>query len=81
MRHNREEIVDYFSHFLENCPKGKVVETNHRQVDNVIIDSGIYAFSFCDGRKVEARYTFVYRKNEMGDWRIIEHHSSAMPGA
>jgi uncharacterized protein (TIGR02246 family) len=47
----------------------------------VAINSGDYVFSYEDGGKtvsLPARFSFVYRKTP-GGWKIIDHHSSAMP--
>lgn len=78
VRHNHQEIEDYFVHFLSKGPEGKIDESNVRQFDELAINSGIYTFTFKDGSVVQARYTFVYRKNG-GVWKILEHHSSKMP--
>ena len=40
--------------------------------------AGIYEFTFADGSKVKARYSFVY-VYEDGQWMISHHHSSLMP--
>lgn len=78
VRHNHEEIEDYFVHFLEKGPKGKIDESNVRIFGQLAINSGIYTFTFKDGSNVQARFTFVYRWN--GErWMIVEHHSSQMP--
>ena len=78
VRHNHEEIEDYFVHFLAKGPQGKIDEANVRIFDQIAINSGVYTFSFSDGATVQARYTFVYRWNGQR-WMIIEHHSSQMP--
>lgn len=39
---------------------------------------GIYEFTFEDGSKVKARYSFVYGFED-GQWMITHHHSSLMP--
>jgi len=78
VRHNHEEIEDYFIHFLAKGPKGEINESNVRIFDDIAINSGIYTFTFSDGAVVQARFTFVYRKST-GTWKIIEHHSSQMP--
>ncbi len=78
VRHNHEEIEDYFIHFLAKGPKGVINESNIRTFGNIAINSGVYTFSFNDGNTVQARFTFVYRRNQER-WLIIEHHSSAMP--
>jgi len=39
---------------------------------------GIYEFTFEDGSKVKARYSFVYAFED-GKWMISHHHSSLMP--
>ena len=78
VRHNHEEIVDYFVHFLAKSPEGKVDESNVRTFGDIAINSGVYTFTFKDGSSVQARFSYVYRWNGQ-DWRIIEHHSSAMP--
>ena len=78
VRHNREEIEDYFVHFLAKGPAGKITESNVRIFGDIAINSGVYVFSFDGGATVEARFTYVYRWN--GEkWLILEHHSSQMP--
>ena len=78
VRHNHEEIEDYFVHFLSKVPSGKITESNIRIFDDVAINSGIYLFSFADGSSVEARFTYVYTWDGE-NWLITEHHSSIMP--
>lgn len=78
VRHNREEVIDYFDHFLAKGPVGKIDEANIRLYGELAINSGVYTFNFKDGASVQARYTFVYRWNGTR-WMIIEHHSSQMP--
>lgn len=73
------ERVDYFEHFLENRPSGKI---DSRQIEigcNSAVDAGLYSFTFAkSGAVVHARYTFTYAWLD-GQWLITSHHSSAMP--
>ncbi|RPF35177.1 SgcJ/EcaC family oxidoreductase [Streptomyces sp. TLI_185] len=84
VRTDRAGIVDYFDHFLENKPVGKKIKTIVNVLDdNSAIDTGVYEFTLTDhdtGKKrvVEARYTYTYEKID-GKWKIMNHHSSAMP--
>lgn len=81
VRHNHEEIGDYFELFLKMSPTSRIFEENIRTFGEVAINSGIYIFTVLQsGRAVEmpVRFTFVYKKFEEG-WLIVEHHSSAMP--
>jgi len=78
VRHNHEEIEDYFVNFLAKGPKGQIDEANIRTFGDVAINSGVYTFTFADGQSVTARYTYVYRWNGQ-DWKIVEHHSSQLP--
>ena len=78
VRHNHEEIEDYFIHFLAKGPKGVINESNIRTFGNIAINSGIYTFTFSDGNSVQARFTYVYRWNGQR-WLIVEHRSSALP--
>ncbi len=78
VRHNPAEIEDYFVNFLAKGPVGKIDEANVRTFGELAINSGVYTFTFKDGVSVQARFTFVYRWNGQS-WKIVEHHSSAMP--
>ncbi|MBW4508029.1 MAG: SgcJ/EcaC family oxidoreductase [Scytonematopsis contorta HA4267-MV1] len=82
VRHNSKEMKDYFEHFLQKKPVGKIDERNIRIYCDMAIDSGRYTFSVVDRNgkpgQVKARYTFVYRKI-VDQWLIEEHHSSIMP--
>jgi uncharacterized protein (TIGR02246 family) len=76
------QIKDYFTKFLKMKPKAVV---NYREIrllsDDAALDTGVYTFTITkDGKvqKVQARYTYVYEKIN-GDWKIVNHHSSAMP--
>lgn len=81
-RTDHESIRDYFVHFLENHPRGRIDTRTVRVSCNVAVDAGTYSFSLMDAggavREVAARFTFVYTFRD-GEWRISHHHSSAMP--
>ncbi|MFF0161741.1 SgcJ/EcaC family oxidoreductase [Streptomyces sp. NPDC005263] len=84
VRTDRAGIVDYFEHFLRNKPVGKKIQTVVKVIDrDSAIDTGVYEFTLTDHdtgekRLVKARYTYAYEKVD-GQWKIINHHSSAMP--
>lgn len=84
IRTDHAGIVDYFEHFLEKKPVGKKVQTVVNVLDgNSAIDAGVYQFTLTDpetGEKsvTKARYTYEYEKRD-GEWKIVNHHSSAMP--
>jgi hypothetical protein len=46
--------------------------------DTQVTNSGIYTFTFGDGSKVSARFSYLYVASDDG-WKILQHHSSAMP--
>lgn len=77
-RLTQAERKDYFDHFLENKPAGVIDQRVIKLGCNDAIDAGIYTFTFANGSKVQARYTFTYELKD-GAWLISSHHSSAMP--
>ncbi|MEN9756227.1 MAG: hypothetical protein RL755_414 [Pseudomonadota bacterium] len=80
-RSNHEEIKDYFVHFLQKKPQGKI---DRRMISigcNTASDTGIYTFTVHEKGKtkqVQARYSFVYEYDD-DQWLIEHHHSSLMP--
>ncbi len=73
------EKEDYFEHFLENLPSGKIDQRFIKLGCNSALDAGLYTFTFAKtGSVVKARYTYTY-ENTGGQWLITSHHSSAMP--
>ena len=73
------EKEDYFHHFLENRPSGRIDMRFIAINCNTAIDAGLYTFTFAKtGEKVSGRYSFTYRWNG-SDWLITSHHSSALP--
>jgi len=75
-------IEDYFVKFLKMKPVGTINMRQIRMLGNdSALDTGVYTFRVTvDGkpRDVQARYTYVYKKVG-GEWKILNHHSSAMP--
>ena len=79
VRHNHEEVRDYFVGFLQKSPQGVVDEFNVNILsDTHATNSGVYTFTFGDGSKVSARFSYLYVASDDG-WKILQHHSSAMP--
>jgi uncharacterized protein (TIGR02246 family) len=73
------EKEDYFHHFLENKPVGKIDSRTIEIGCNSAVDAGLYTFTFgTTGARVKARYTYTY-KWDGTQWLITSHHSSAMP--
>ena len=73
------EKEDYFVHFLENRPSGKIDFRSIELGCNSAVDAGLYTFTFAKtGDVVHARYTYTYHWDG-SQWLITSHHSSAMP--
>ena len=73
------EKEDYFDHFLENRPSGKIDLRIVELGCNTAVDAGLYTFTFAKtAATVSGRYTYTYRWNG-SEWLITSHHSSAMP--
>lgn len=73
------EKEDYFHHFLENKPFGKIDSRTIEIGCNSAVDAGLYTFTFqASGTQVKARYTYTYKWDGQ-QWLITSHHSSAMP--
>ncbi len=78
-RLTQAEKEDYFHHFLENGPYGKIDLRFIELGCNTAVDAGLYTFSFArTGVSVSGRYSCTYRWNG-SEWLITSHHSSVMP--
>lgn len=78
-RVTREQKADYFQHFLEKEPVGRIEQRAMVDVDcNTALDTGLYSFTFGDGSVAHARYTYTY-KWDGERWLITSHHSSLLP--
>ncbi len=74
---------EYFKHFLEKNPAGEIIADEIQTINSgCYLHSGMYNFEVGpdDNRQiVEARFSFVWEKNQQGQWKIIHHHSSIKP--
>ena len=79
VRHNPAEIRDYFVGFLQKSPQGVIDESNVNILSEThATNSGVYTFTFGDGSTVTARFSYLYVASDTS-WKILQHHSSAMP--
>jgi hypothetical protein len=79
----RDDITEYFDGL--SCLEDLDVELNTWRAGgqgNLVWATGLYTFSSVeDGELVEvpARYTYVWKANRKGTYRIVNHHSSVTP--
>lgn len=82
MRNNSELIKEYFENlYQKNELKVNFSSTSARTYGETSIFSGTYEFSYKEDDLVthHARYTFVVCKDDDGNYKIAEHHSSLIP--
>lgn len=77
-RVNSIERIAYFKDFLSKHPVGEIDFRKIKIGCNKAIDTGLYTFTLKDGKKIKARYTFIYRWDGH-KWLISSHHSSVLP--
>lgn len=76
---------EYFKHFFVKNPSasGKIIQEEVQTLGtDCYLHSGMYNFevgSVDDRQVVEARFSFVWKKDDHGEWKIVHHHSSAKP--
>ena len=83
LRRNPFEIAEYFAEFLLGGPQPRILQGVVREMGEVAVFSGLYRFTMTalpDRPEIDARFTFVYQRQEPG-WTIVTHHSSVMPVA
>lgn len=76
-RVGHELILEYFENLLKHPVEVEIVSEHLHVLESSIVNSGLYNFRR-NSRTVNARFSFVYRKDD-GEWKIISHHSSVMP--
>ncbi len=83
VRPNPAAIAEYFKDAGKRPDARVTVGEQHIRVyGEFAVNTGYYTFSNVrDGKPVAnaARFTFVYR-NRDGQWWIVDHHSSRVPG-
>jgi uncharacterized protein (TIGR02246 family) len=79
-----QSTKEYFMEFLKKLPEGTITEDNVQSYGNdAYLHTGMYTFQVGpDGARqpVQARFSYMWRKID-GAWKIVHHHSSALPGA
>ena len=88
IRQGEMEIRDYFIDFVGDHPNlcGEIVFEVCQQIplclNTAVVVSGVYTFTWDEdiiSQNLTARFTFVFIYEYNGGWRILTHHSSAMP--
>jgi uncharacterized protein (TIGR02246 family) len=89
LKKGEEGVEQYFKHFLEKHPEGKIVEGVVQEISadengdvSAFLHSGLYNFAVGEPNNrqiVEARFTFLWQKDKNGAWKIKHHHSSLKP--
>lgn len=83
VRSDPAALKAYFVGAFQALPKATVKFGDQliRVYGDTAVNTGYYTFSYTkDGetKSIPARYSFTYVKDG-NDWKIVDHHSSAMP--
>ena len=70
-------ILEYFENLLKSPVEVEVVSEHPHVFESSAVNSGLYNF-ITNGKTINARFSFVYHKNDT-EWKIISHHSSVLP--
>lgn len=74
---------EYFEGFLKKNPDGKIIEDEiHELWKDFYAHTGLYNFTLDIGWEkqiTQARFTYIWKKNQFGKWQIVHHHSSVKP--
>lgn len=83
IRNKSDLIREYFQDlFKKRDIKVSFNDSYNRVYEDMHLYSGTYKFSYIDQKLkiINARYTFVVCKDSNGKYKIVEHHSSVIPG-
>ena len=76
-RVGHELILEYFENLLKSPVEVQIVSENPHVFESAAVNTGHYNF-VTGGKTINARFSFVYHKNDTG-WKITSHHSSVIP--
>lgn len=81
VRNTNEKIEEYFESFLKKGPSCNIQEIQDIQLsDTAVSVVGHYGFSFKDNSTANARFTYIFTKDDKSNkWLIAHHHSSLKP--
>jgi hypothetical protein len=75
--------LSYFKDFVQRLPVGKITSDAVQSfTSDAYLHTGMYTFMTGpeDSRKpVQARFSYMWRLIN-GEWKIVHHHSSTVPG-
>jgi uncharacterized protein (TIGR02246 family) len=74
---------EYFQAFLKKLPDGTITADDVKPAGpDAYLHTGMYTFMTGhkgDRQPVEARFSYMWKKQTDGSWKIVHHHSSAVP--
>ena len=76
-RRGQSLIFDYFNNLLKSQIDVEIVSKHEYKSESIATTSGLYNF-ILNGKKIEARFSFVFLKTKK-NWKILSHHSSVLP--
>ena len=76
-RKGQELILDYFENLFTSKVDVEIISKHEYRSESISTVSGFYNFEV-NGKKIEARFSFVFFKKRE-ERKILLHHSSVLP--